>query len=63
MWPLAYGYHEDRATDTGLRADARGGDGGVREELAARGLVDDPSGQEARQLGRVGVYRKPNLRT
>ena len=32
LWTLAYGPHADAR----LRADARGGDGGVREELEAR---------------------------
>jgi hypothetical protein len=31
MWTLAFGHHEDR---TPTHGDARGGDGGVREELA-----------------------------
>jgi hypothetical protein len=35
MWTLAFGYHEDRTPTHGLRRDARGGDGGVREKLAA----------------------------
>ena len=39
LWTLAYGQHEDRTPTR--RADARGGYGGVREEL------------EARELGRV----------
>ena len=32
MWTLAFGHHETH-TDARLRADARGCDGGVREEL------------------------------
>jgi hypothetical protein len=43
MWTLAYGQDEDRTPTARLRADARGGDGGVREELAAgigRVLID-----------------------
>jgi len=35
MWTLAFGHHEDRRPNARLRADARGGDGGVREELEA----------------------------
>jgi hypothetical protein len=35
MWTLIYGHHEDRIADARLRADARGRDGDVREELAA----------------------------
>ena len=35
MWTLAFGHHEDRTPIYGLRSDARGGDGGVRQELAA----------------------------
>ena len=35
MWTLVFGRHEDRAPTHGYAADARGGDGGVREKLAA----------------------------
>jgi len=35
MWTLAFGHDEDSHTDAQLRSDARGGHGGVREELAA----------------------------
>ena len=35
LWTLAFGQHEDRSVaDARLRGDARGRDGGVREELA-----------------------------
>src|SRR5262245_36467105 len=34
-WSLAYGYHPGPHTEVRLRADARGCDGGLREELAA----------------------------
>jgi hypothetical protein len=36
MWTLAFGHHEDRAR---LRTDARGPDGGVRQEAAAGNLT------------------------
>ena len=35
MWTLAFGHHEDRTPTHGYADDARGRDGGVREELAA----------------------------
>jgi hypothetical protein len=34
-WTLAFGQHEDRAPTPRLRADARGRDGRLRQELAA----------------------------
>jgi hypothetical protein len=34
MWTLMFDCHEDRTPEARLRADARGRDGGVREELA-----------------------------
>jgi hypothetical protein len=38
LWTLAFGQHEDRTPAHGYADDARGGDGGVREELEA-GIV------------------------
>jgi hypothetical protein len=40
LWTLAFGHHEDR---TPTHGNARGRDGGVREELAA-GVKDRPAG-------------------
>jgi hypothetical protein len=34
-WTLAFGQPEDRTPTHWLRGDARGRDGGIREELAA----------------------------
>jgi len=34
MWTLAFGHHEDRTPTHGYADNARGRDGGVREELA-----------------------------
>jgi hypothetical protein len=39
MWTVAFGHHGDRTPTPRLRGDARGRDGGVREELAA-GMTD-----------------------
>jgi hypothetical protein len=36
MWTLLFGYHEDSHPDTWLRCDTRGGDGCIRQQLAAR---------------------------
>jgi hypothetical protein len=44
MWTLAFEYHEDR---TPTHGDARGRDGGVREELAA-GVVQLKPGTEVK---------------
>jgi hypothetical protein len=35
MWTLAFGHHEDPHADARLRADARGGNGSLPQELAA----------------------------
>jgi hypothetical protein len=35
MWTLAFGHHEDRTPTPRLCRDARGRDGGIRQELAA----------------------------
>jgi hypothetical protein len=43
MWALAFGHHEGPYADARLRADARGRDGCVREELAA-GVASETSG-------------------
>jgi hypothetical protein len=43
-WTLAFEYHEDHAPTHGY-GDARSGDGGIREELAAEVKgADRPSG-------------------
>jgi hypothetical protein len=39
MWTLAFGHHEDRTPTHGLRSDARGRHGGVRQELAAGAIL------------------------
>jgi len=36
LWTLAFVHHEDPHAYPRLRDDARGSDGGIREELAAR---------------------------
>jgi hypothetical protein len=41
VWTLAFGQPEDRAPTHRLRGDARGRDGGFREELAA-GMKEKP---------------------
>jgi hypothetical protein len=47
-WTLAFGHHEDSTPTHRLRADARGGDGGVREELVVGGFVREvqPCGRQ-----------------
>jgi hypothetical protein len=34
LWTLAFGYHEDRTPTYGYEPNTRGGDGGIRQELA-----------------------------
>ena len=46
LWTLAFGQHEDRIPTHGYAADARGRDGGVRQELAA-GVVLRSEGRSA----------------
>ena len=46
MWTLAFGHHEDRTPTHGYADDARGRDGGVRQELAA-GVVLRSGGRSA----------------
>jgi hypothetical protein len=48
IWTLVFGYHGDRTPDARVRGDARGCDGGIRQELATaidprcRGLPSAP---------------------
>jgi hypothetical protein len=49
-WTLAFGHHEDSTPTHRLRADARGGDGGVCEKLTAGA----PGPRCYRSSGRVG---------
>jgi hypothetical protein len=53
----AFGHHEDRTPYAGLRADARGRDGRIREKPAAR-VVLRSGGKAASLLGYFVIVRR-----
>jgi len=54
MWTLAFGHHEDRTPTHGYADDARGRDGGVREE--AGGGSSSKIGREVRFREQTGKH-------